>query len=100
MAPLLYSLLFLAPYLTSAQVVKAPNPQVHTIQVGADGFTFSPQQISVPPGDIVTFEFYPVDHSVAQAEYGIACSPYDCTGRDKHGFWSDVQNVATLNDVG
>lgn len=48
---------------------------------------------------MVDFEFYPLDHSVARAEFGSPCVPYEYTGKDKVGFWSDVQWVNTTDDV-
>jgi len=76
------------------------NAQIHTIKVGAGGFHFQPQQISdVAVGDTVTFEFYPPDHSVARAEFGSACVPYESTGKGRQGFWSGTQYVDTVNEV-
>lgn len=75
-------------------------PQVHTVKAGAGGFKFDPQQITdVNVGDTVTFEFYPPDHSVVRAEFGSACVPYETTGKDKVGFWSDTQWVKDVNHV-
>jgi hypothetical protein len=55
----------------------------------------------VPPGDIVTFEFYPPDHSVWQAEYGSACVPYSYADKDHEGkgFWFPTQWVSTPADA-
>jgi plastocyanin len=75
-------------------------PKVHLIKAGAGGFKFTPQQLlNVRVGDVVTFEFYPPDHSVAQAEYGDACVPYELSHSDKVGFWSETQNVSSVADV-
>jgi plastocyanin len=77
------------------------SPKVHLVQVGAGGFHFEPAQLdNVSVGDVVTFEFYPPDHSVARAEYGKEpCMPYEYTGKDKIGFWSGTQWVNTERDV-
>ena len=57
------------------------EPKVHLIQAGLGGFKFTPQSISdVAVNDVVTFEFYPPDHSVARAEFESACVPYEYTG--------------------
>jgi plastocyanin len=70
------------------------------IKAGAGGFKFDPQEITnVSVGDIVTWEFYPPDHSVARAEYLSACVPYENTGKDKVGFWSETQLVNNTNEV-
>lgn len=61
---------------------------------------FEPAQLSnVGVGDIVSFEFYPPDHSVARAEFGSACVPYEYTGKSKVGFWSKTQWVKTPSEV-
>lgn len=50
------------------------NP-VHSISVGEDGFTFSPDTLTVSPGDKVEFHFFPGDHSVTQASFTKPCHP-------------------------
>jgi len=86
---------------TSSSTPSSSNaPKVHMIQAGMGGFRFTPQQISnVSVGDVVSFEFYPPDHSVVRAEFGSACVPYEYTGKDKQGFWSTTQWVDTVADV-
>ncbi|KAH7117998.1 hypothetical protein B0J11DRAFT_592558 [Dendryphion nanum] len=62
--------------------------------VGNGGFSFQPAELkNVQTGDIITFEFYPLDHSVARAEFGSACAPYEYTGPEKagKGFWSGTK---------
>lgn len=76
------------------------EPKVHLVKVGAGGFKFSPQEIhNVSVGDIISWEFYPSGHSVARAEYGSACVPYEDTGKDKEGFWSGPQVVKNTNEL-
>lgn len=61
-----------------------------------------PQELTnVSVGDTVTFEFYPPDHSVVQAEYGSACVPYSYADKDHagKGFWTETQWVNTTADV-
>lgn len=52
-------------------------------------------------GDTVTFEFYPPDHSVIQAEFGSACVPYSYVDKDHagKGFWTETQWVKTTADI-
>jgi plastocyanin len=78
-----------------------PNgPKSHLVKAGAGGFHFEPQELhNVTVGDVVTWEFYPPDHSVARAEYGSACVPYEYTGKGKTGFWSGTQWVDTVDEV-
>lgn len=85
---------------TSSQPTPSREPKVHLIQAGAGGFKFTPPEIhNVSVGDIVSWEFYPPDHSVARAEFGSACVPYEDTGKDKVGFWSETQWVNNTNEV-
>lgn len=61
-----------------------------------------PQELTnVSVGDTVTFEFYPPDHSVVQAEYGSACVPYSYADKDHagKGFWTETQWVNTTADI-
>lgn len=75
-------------------------PQVYTVKAGSGGFKFEPQELKdVNVGDTVTFEFYPPDHSVARAEFGSACVPYEYTGPNKTGFWSGIELVKDVNHV-
>jgi plastocyanin len=76
------------------------KPTVHKVLVGSGGFKFTPNKLeNVAVGDIIAFDFFPLDHSVARAEYGSPCVPYEDTGKGKVGFYSDVQWVRTVNDI-
>jgi plastocyanin len=86
----------------SAAASASSEPEVHTIKVGPGSFRFVPQELTnVSVGDTVTFEFYPPDHSVVQAEYGSACVPYSYADKDHEGkgFWTETQWVKTNADV-
>lgn len=87
---------------SSATSRPSSEPQVHLIKAGSGGFKFTPQELTnVSVGDIVTFEFYPPDHSVVQAEFGSACVPYSYADKDHagKGFWTETQWVKTTADV-
>lgn len=89
-----------SPTSSVAAKTSATEIQYHTVKAGAGGFHFEPAELTnVSVGDVVTFEFYPPDHSVARAEFGSACVPYEYTGKDRIGFWSGTQWVKTHNDV-
>lgn len=49
----------------------------HTIQVGhkSDPHQYMPPSIKANVGDIVTFEFYPTNHSVVEADFLAPCVP-------------------------
>lgn len=85
---------------SSATASTTSEPQNHKIQVGSGGFKFTPQALyNVSVGDSVTFEFFPPDHSVVQAEFGKACVPYSYADTDHQGkgFWTDLQWVDFTN---
>ena len=86
----------------SATSSASSEPQVHLIKVGSGGFRFTPPELTnVSVGDTVTFEFYPRDHSVVQAEFGSACVPYSYADKDHagKGFWTETQWVNSTADV-
>lgn len=91
------------PALTSTAIptpTPSTEPNVYLVKVGAGGFKFEPASLEgVVVGDIVTFEFYPLDHSVARADFNSPCMPYEYAGTNRTGFFSDVQWVNTVNDV-
>ncbi|KAJ7052519.1 hypothetical protein C8F01DRAFT_1261672 [Mycena amicta] len=43
------------------------QPVNHLIKVGADGLNYTPSNITAAPGDTVTFEFHPKNHTVTQS---------------------------------
>jgi plastocyanin len=72
---------------------------IHTIDVSNKTHYFTPNSINASPGDIITFRFWPGNHSVIRAEYGYPCVPYeDFDGNENGGFYSGVQSP-DQNDV-
>ncbi|KAK5112736.1 hypothetical protein LTR62_003834 [Meristemomyces frigidus] len=77
---------------TTTTAVTSGEVTVHTITVGKVENQFEPNSLVAIPGDIVSFQFYPGNHSVARAQYGFPCVPYeDITGLP--GFHSGFQPV-------
>ncbi|KAK0383248.1 hypothetical protein NLU13_9161 [Sarocladium strictum] len=66
-----YSLLNLAALALTASQVSA---EVHKVQVGQDGLTFSPNNIKASKGDLVEFHF-DGDHSVVASDFDAPCTP-------------------------
>ncbi|EMC95512.1 hypothetical protein BAUCODRAFT_157927 [Baudoinia panamericana UAMH 10762] len=63
---------------------------VHYVTVGKLQNQFQPNSILAVPGDIVSFQFWPGNHSVIEAAYGYPCIPIaDVTGQT--GFYSGWQ---------
>lgn len=53
---------------------------VHMVNVGENGFTFTPASLNASPGEKVEFHFFPQNHSVAQASFENPCHPMGGTG--------------------
>jgi plastocyanin len=70
----------------------------HTVSVGLNGFTYTPNSFTANVGDTVLYFFYPSNHSVARAEYGYPCIPYENTGPNKEGFWSGFEPVDKISE--
>ncbi|TKA63306.1 hypothetical protein B0A49_13123 [Cryomyces minteri] len=73
--------------------------QTHTVTVGKGDNKFVPDVVLANAGDIIQYQFFPPNHSVARAEYLSPYIPYEDTGVDKVGFFSGFQAVdAILNN--
>jgi plastocyanin len=87
-----FSTIFAATAMAGAALAKE-----HTIAVGdkAGNLVFKPDSIQAAEGDMVTFKFWPKNHSVAQATFANPCQPM------QGGFWSgfvptsDAEKVAS-----
>jgi plastocyanin len=76
------------------------SPTVHIVAAGQGTFMYSPNKINANVGDIVSFQFYPTNHSVVQGVYcgdteGSCnpCVPIDLIDNNVKGFAS--QNYLT-----
>ena len=67
---------------------RSSMPSVHTITVGRVAHAFDPAEITANPGDTLVFQFWPTDHSVIRAEYGLPCIPFDTVNPGKPSFYS------------
>ncbi|KAH6949136.1 hypothetical protein DER45DRAFT_624383 [Fusarium avenaceum] len=72
----------------------------HTINVGAAGHKFTPNNIKADVGDIVEYRFYPDGHWVIRGDFDNPCIPYEYVDTDRTGFSSGPQPVkAITNDA-
>ncbi|KAH7153789.1 hypothetical protein DER46DRAFT_663480 [Fusarium sp. MPI-SDFR-AT-0072] len=72
----------------------------HTINVGAAGHKFTPNDIKADVGDILEYRFYPDAHWVIRGDFGYPCIPYEYVDVDRTGFSSGLQPVkAITNDA-
>ncbi|PMD41889.1 hypothetical protein L207DRAFT_582311 [Hyaloscypha variabilis F] len=66
----------------------------HIVAAGVDGFNFLPQETYANVGDVIEFQFYPLNHSVVRASYGNEpCVPYEYTTPGQLGFYSGFMPV-------
>ncbi|KAH7114660.1 hypothetical protein EDB81DRAFT_767808 [Dactylonectria macrodidyma] len=70
----------------------------HTINVGAAGHKFSPNDIKADVGDILEYRFYPDAHWVIRGDFDYPCIPYEYVGLDRTGFSSGRQPVKAITD--
>lgn len=70
--------------------------QVHVITVGKGAHRFDPEVITASTGDIVTFEFFPLNHSVVRAQYRYPCIPYENVVVGQEGFFSGLIPVSDI----
>ncbi|KAF2999740.1 hypothetical protein E8E13_004543 [Curvularia kusanoi] len=84
--------------LNSATSTSSLVPQTHTIQVGLLDHKIRPETTEAAIGDLIEFDFYPLNHSIVRAEYGFPCIPYEMTGSDKKGFFSGFKPVDKVLD--
>ncbi|KAI5803841.1 hypothetical protein EDC01DRAFT_473304 [Geopyxis carbonaria] len=78
--------------------------QLHTVAVGRSGddlaLQFSPEEITADVGDMVQFQFYPLNHSTVEASFDAPCVPINNTQK-RQGFFSGFnplpRDTKTLN---
>lgn len=95
----------LPPATTTSKDVSAATvgTSTFTITVNRVSNMFVPENITAQVGDVVKFEFWPTNNSVARSDFGYPCVPYELTGtsRADSSFWSGfkpiVANLAQVN---
>jgi hypothetical protein len=74
--------------------------RVHVVTVGKGAHRFDPETLTASAGDVVTFEFFPLNHSVVRAQYRFPCIPYEDVVVGQAGFFSGLIPVSEIsNDV-
>ena len=74
------------------------NRTIHYIDAAKGGHYYIPNSIQAEVGDIVTFRFYPTNHSVIRAEYLFPCVPYEDIVPDGEGFDSGFFETSEVSD--
>ncbi|KAF2690676.1 hypothetical protein K458DRAFT_412024 [Lentithecium fluviatile CBS 122367] len=65
--------------------------EVHTVDVGESGLSFSPETLTVATGDTVIFHLYP-SHDVVSGPFDSPCTPTDGDGGFYSGAFKDTDN--------
>ncbi|KAL7268894.1 hypothetical protein RUND412_008463 [Rhizina undulata] len=79
----------------SATSSAASGAVTHVVSVAKANFQFTPNTINASIGDIIRFEFYPVNHSVVRMDYNSPCVPYGLVNPGYTGWiWSGFMPVA------
>ncbi|KAL1620471.1 MFS transporter (Seo1) [Neofusicoccum ribis] len=97
----------LPPVTSTSQDVSAAtstrSPATVTITVNRVENKFAPENVTAQVGDVVKFEFWPTNNSVARSEFAYPCVPYSLTGASRvglgfySGFKPIVANLAQVN---
>ncbi|TID20176.1 hypothetical protein E6O75_ATG07636 [Venturia nashicola] len=80
----------------SSRTTSSVRPaETYKISVGVD-HKFSPDITQALVGDLIEFDFMPLNHSVVRAEYKYPCIPYEKTGAGKVGFFGGFHPVDAI----
>jgi len=76
---ILPSLALLSGMVLFTSAGNSPPPVTHCVDVSNDaaGLLYDPPYISAALGDIVSFTFYPKNHTVTQSTFEAPCTPLD-----------------------
>lgn len=82
-------------FTTAAVFVLASHASAETIKidVGANGFAFTPDSVTAKVHDILEFHFHPINHSVVLGDFANPCQPA------KNAFFSGFQPVSSGESV-
>ncbi|KAJ5460176.1 uncharacterized protein N7458_001728 [Penicillium daleae] len=88
---------------TASSTASGSASATQSVNVGQNGFTYTPDTIHVPKGGVVEFHFYPGDHSVVEAAFNNPCHPLSDTSFFS-GFMANANNgkpvwSLTVNDT-
>lgn len=88
-----------ASFLALLGLASAQN--LHVVSVSGEGdwaLKFSPENIQVPVGDMIQFQFRAGNHSVVQSNFDNPCEPISMHA-DAEGFYSGYQLVAASEEM-
>ncbi|KAK3695100.1 hypothetical protein B0T22DRAFT_93477 [Podospora appendiculata] len=76
------------PNTSGSAATQTTAPTIVNIEVGANGFLFTPNTSYAKVGDILRFNFYPGGHTVVRAAFKFPCTPYEYINTLQKGFYS------------
>jgi plastocyanin len=89
------SQILVAAIALASGIVSAQKGTTVKVDVGKDGFTFTPANIQAEAGTDIQFSFFPGDHSVTQAAFSDPCQPI-AGGGFFSGFMADSSTTFTI----
>ncbi|KAF4965224.1 hypothetical protein FSARC_6943 [Fusarium sarcochroum] len=82
----------------SATGTASGEATTHTVNVGASGHKFTPNEVEAKVGDIIEWRFYPSGHWVIRGDYENPCIPYEYVDVNRKGFSSGEEKVQAITD--
>lgn len=88
-------------FLAATAFAVQANGATHRIDVGMNGFTFTPETVTAAKGDELEFHYHPLNHSVVMGDFSNACAPAP-SGGFFSGFMptSSGENVCYISSDG
>lgn len=80
--------------ITALALAASSNAATIRVDVGQDGFSYTPDTIKANVGDTLDFHFHPLNHSVVMGDFSNPCAPAK-TG----GFFSGFMPVSSGEGV-
>lgn len=93
--------IFLAATALAGLVSAADSVKVHIVKVGnaqGNSLRFDPEELQAEVGEMVQFQFYPKNHSVARSSFTNPCTPLDpATANGTSSFFSGFMPVQSTD---
>ncbi|RPA94881.1 hypothetical protein L873DRAFT_1813697, partial [Choiromyces venosus 120613-1] len=90
------------------EAVASPSPQANSgsggnstnyiVAVGKADHKFTPDIVIANPGDTVSFQFYPLNHSVVRMDPEYPCKPWEKIHKDGVALWSGFKAMDAFLD--
>ncbi|KAA8911995.1 hypothetical protein FN846DRAFT_997864 [Sphaerosporella brunnea] len=74
------------------------SAEEHIVTVGKAAHRFDPDTVYAAVGDVITYEFYPTNHSVVRGAWDFPCIPYELVTPQVNGFFAGFHPVKTIQN--